>query len=132
MTAPVRDKLEQQLMGRFENLRQFHPDRREIVDVEEAAVIDFLRRHAPEGEPVRLLVQQLVERIEAARIAGRAVDLRQRLLDRLLHLRRFLQRRSSRRLMISFSRARSAIRSGSVSVRFGKYSSAVRMLWNSA
>src|SRR5204862_124965 len=40
------------------------------------------------------------------------------------------QRRSKRFLMISFSRARSLIRSGSVSVRRGKYSSAVRMLCN--
>ena len=34
-------------------------------------------------------VEQFIERIEAARVAGLPVDLRERFLDRLLHLRRF-------------------------------------------
>ena len=46
----------------------------EVVDVEEAPVVDVVRREAPEREPVGLSGQQLVERVEAARIAGRAVD----------------------------------------------------------
>ena len=58
-------------MRRLENLRQLHPDRGEIVDVEEAPVIDFLRRHSPEREPISLVVQQRIERIETARIARR-------------------------------------------------------------
>ena len=90
VTAPLADQLEEQPMRRVENLRQFHPDRGEIVDVEETPVIDFLRRHPPESEPVGLIVQELIERVETARIARRAVDLRDRFLDRLLHLRRFL------------------------------------------
>ena len=70
-------------MRRVENFRQFHPDRGQIVDVEETPVIDFLRRHPPESEPIGLIVQQRIERIEAARIARRAIDLRDGLLDRL-------------------------------------------------
>ena len=45
-------------MGRIENFRQFHPDRGQIVHVEETPVIDFLRRHPPEGEPICLIVQE--------------------------------------------------------------------------
>ena len=56
-------------MRRVENLRQFHPDGGEIVDVEEAPVVDFLRRDPPEGEAIGLIVQQRIERIETARIA---------------------------------------------------------------
>ena len=77
-------------MRGIKDLRQFHPDRGEIVDVEEAAVIDLLRRDAPEGKAISLIIHQLIERIEAARVARRAVDLGDRSLDRLQHLRRFL------------------------------------------
>ena len=63
----VADEFEQQAVRRVENLRQFHPDRGQIVDVKKAAVIDFFRRHAPEGEPIGLIVQQSIEPIETAR-----------------------------------------------------------------
>ena len=85
-----RDQLEQQPMRRIKDLRQFHPDRGQIVDVEETAVVDFLRRHPPESEAIRLIVQQRIERVEATGIARRAIDLGESLLDRLLHQRRFL------------------------------------------
>ena len=65
------DQLEQQFMRRVEHLRQFHPDRGEIVHVEEAPVVDLLGRDAPEGETIRLIVQELIERIEAPRLARR-------------------------------------------------------------
>ena len=77
-------------MGRVEHLRQFHPDRRQIVHVEEPPVIDFFRRDPPEREPIRLIVQERIERIETARIAGFAVDLFDCLDDRRLDLQRFL------------------------------------------
>ena len=57
----LRDQLQQEPVGSIEDLRQFHPDRREIVHVEEAPVIDLLGRHAPEGEAIRLIVQQSIE-----------------------------------------------------------------------
>ena len=87
---PGPNQLEQEPVRFLEDLRQLHPNRGQIVDIEKAAVIDLLRRHAPEREPIRLIVEQRVERIEAARIARRAVDFRERLRDRRLHLRRFL------------------------------------------
>ena len=86
--APTNSK--HKLMRGVEDLGQFHANGGEVVDIEEAPVVDFLRGHAPEGEAIGLIVQQFVERIEAAPVAGRAVDLRERGLDSLLHLRRFL------------------------------------------
>src|SRR5438105_15312966 len=84
------DKIDNQLVRRVENLRQFHPDRRQIVYVKEAAIINFLRGHAPKGEPVRLRIQKFIQFIEAAGIAWPTIDLSERLFDGLLHLRRFL------------------------------------------
>ena len=69
VTAPVRDQFEEKLVRRLENLRHFHPDRGQVVDVEEAPVVDLLRGHPPEGEPIGLLVEQRVKRVEAARVA---------------------------------------------------------------
>src|SRR5713226_8990263 len=48
------------------------------------------RGHAPKSEPIRLRVQELIQFIEAARIAWPAIDLSERLFDRLLYLRRLL------------------------------------------
>ena len=84
------DKLEQQPMRRIEDLGQFHPDRGEIVHVEETPIVDLLRSHAPECETIRLIVEQQIERIETSRLTWRAVDLRHGLGDRGLHLRRVL------------------------------------------
>ena len=86
----VPDQFEEQLVGRVEDFRQLHSDRGQIVHVEEAPVINFFRRDAPEGEPIRLIVQERIERIKTARVAGGAIDLRDRLHDRGLDLRRFL------------------------------------------
>ena len=50
--------------------------RHEIVDVEEAPVVDFARRPAPIHEPVRLRVQQLLHPLRSAlpfRPPGRGV-----------------------------------------------------------
>ena len=49
-------EFEEQAVGRVEDFGQFDPDGSEIVHVEKAAVIDFLRRDPPEGEPIRLRV----------------------------------------------------------------------------
>ena len=114
------DQLEEQPMRLVKNLRQLHPDGREIVHVEKAPVIDLLRRDPPEREAIRLIAEECIERIETARIARRPVDDREGFFDRFLHRGASWQRRSSRRLITSFSRARSAMRSGSVSVRRGK------------
>ena len=46
------DQLEQKFVGGIENLQQLHPDGGQIVDVEEAPIIDLLRRYLPEGQAV--------------------------------------------------------------------------------
>src|SRR5207244_2215949 len=56
-----------------EYLGQFHADGREVVDVEEPPVVDFLGRHAPERWAVRLRVDERVEPVERPRVARRAV-----------------------------------------------------------
>ncbi len=75
-------------MRRFKNFRQFHSNRRQIVDIKKPAVINFFSRHPPKGQPVGLRVEQLIERVKAARVARFSIDLPQRFFDRLLHLRR--------------------------------------------
>ena len=126
------DQLEQEPMRVVENLRQFHPDRGQIVDVEETPVIDFLRRHPPESEAISLVGEQGIERVEAARVARGAVDDGEGFFDRFLHRRRFLAAALQPALDdFLFPRPlRDPLRI--VSVRRGRYSSAVRMLCNSA
>ena len=62
VTAPRAHQLEREAVHLVEHHRVFHPQRGELVDVEEAPVVDLLRRDAPVGEPVRLHVEQPVER----------------------------------------------------------------------
>ena len=57
-----------------EDLGQLHADGRQLVDVEEAAVVDFLGGDPPEGQPVGLPLDQAVQQVETARVAGRAVE----------------------------------------------------------
>ena len=77
-------------MRRIEDLRQLHPNRRQIIDIKKSPIINFLGGDAPECESIRLRVQQLIERVETAWIAGLAINGRKRPFDAALHLRRFL------------------------------------------
>ena len=45
----VADQFEQQRMHRLKHLGIFYPNGGKLVDIEEAAVIDFVRRDLPEG-----------------------------------------------------------------------------------
>ena len=63
------DQPEDERMGRLKDLRVLHADGAQAVDVEEPAVIDLLSGHAPVREAVDLLVHELVQEIEALRIA---------------------------------------------------------------
>ena len=76
-------------MNSVEYLGKLNPDRCQIINIKKAAVINFLRGDPPKCDPVRLRIEQLIEGIEAARVARFAVDPRQCLFDRLLYLRRF-------------------------------------------
>ena len=53
---------QQQRVAGVEHRLVLHPDRGQGVDVEEPAVVQLLVAHLPVGQPVPLLVQQLVER----------------------------------------------------------------------
>ena len=56
-------------MRRLKHLRILSPDSDEFGNIEEAPVVDALARSPPESELVRLLVQEIVQGVEAGRIA---------------------------------------------------------------
>ena len=58
----------------FEDVGLFDADGGQLVDVEEAAIIDLLGRHAPEGRAIRLGGDQRVEQVEATRVANHAIE----------------------------------------------------------
>ena len=66
-----------------EDHRVLHPQRCELVDVEEAAVVDLFGCDTPVRQPVRLRVEKGVERVEASRHSGRTVDARDSAVDDL-------------------------------------------------
>src|SRR3989441_10588816 len=68
-------------MGGLEDRRLFHAQRRQLVDVEEAAIVDVVGRHAPRREAKDLRREQFVQRIEARRIARATVELLHLLFD---------------------------------------------------
>ena len=65
--------IEDQLVSGLKNLGILSTNRHKVAHVEEAPVVDPLTRNFPVRELVRLTGDQLVEQIEAGRIAGRAV-----------------------------------------------------------
>ena len=71
---PFADQPEEQLVGGGEDFRNFLPDRGQLVDREEAAVVDLFGRDPPERQPERLSLDQLVERIERPWIPRRPVQ----------------------------------------------------------
>ena len=98
------DQLEGEPVRAVEHARLVHAQRREVVDVEEAPVVDLVDRYAPVRQSIRLRVEQRVESIEAARIARRAVEPRDvaSMCCWISGLRS--SRRTSRRLCASLSR----------------------------
>ena len=61
VARPAPNELEHEAVHLLEDRRILHAQRRELVDVEEAPVVDLLGRDAPVREAVRLLVEQPVE-----------------------------------------------------------------------
>ncbi len=55
------DEIEHQPVRRVEHLGALHAQRGQLVDVEEAAVVDLVGGDAPVGQPVGLLLDQFVE-----------------------------------------------------------------------
>ena len=67
-------QIENQLMHRRKYFGIFHANSRQIVDVEEAPVVDLIHRNAPEAEAIGFALQQPLETIETARLPAPAVD----------------------------------------------------------
>ena len=65
--APRRDQIEYVRVHPLENVAVLHPDGGELVDVEEAPVVDLFGRNAPVRRSVGLRRQQPVEAVEAVR-----------------------------------------------------------------
>ena len=63
-------QLEGLVVDRFQHLRLLDADRGQVVDVEEATVVDLLGGDAPEAQAVGLIGQQRLQPIEAARFAA--------------------------------------------------------------
>jgi hypothetical protein len=70
-SAP-RDQREDQPVRLGEQLGLLDTQRGEVVDIEEAAIVDLVRGDAPIGEPVGLSVEQPVARPKTRRSAGSA------------------------------------------------------------
>ena len=79
------DEREDEAVHLVEDRRIFHAQRRQLVHVEEPAVVDLLGRHAPVREAIRLRVQQAVERVEAPRLPVRPVEPPDAAVDELAH-----------------------------------------------
>ena len=67
-------QLEHQAVTFREDLGRLHADGRQLVDVEEAAVIDLIVGGLPVREAIDLGVQQLVEVVVTVRVSGRPVE----------------------------------------------------------
>ena len=107
------EQLEEQPVGLGEDLRLLHVDRRQLVDVEEAAVVDLLRGHAPVRHAVGLLLEEPVEGVEAARLAGPPVDALTLAASAPAH-RPVADQRRQRRLISLLAAALDALRAGLV------------------
>ena len=80
--AALAHEAEDRLVRAGEDLGFLDAQPGEAVDVEEAAIVDVARRDAPMGEPVGLRLEDAMQRPEALRDAGGAVDEVDGALDR--------------------------------------------------
>jgi hypothetical protein len=70
---PVAQQPGEQPVRRVEDFAIFDPQAGQRVDVEEPPVVDLVRCRPPIRQAVGLLLEQIVQRVEAPRIAGRPV-----------------------------------------------------------
>ena len=71
------DELEHLAMHALKHFGHLDANRGQLVDVEEAAVVDFVGRDPPIAKTVRLLVEKRLESIEAGWLAAAAVEFMQ-------------------------------------------------------
>src|SRR5690606_29968578 len=72
---------------RFEDRARLDADRRQTVDVEEAAIVDLVGCHAPEAQAIALFAQKLLEAVKRARLSNRAVEIIDRFGESFCNLR---------------------------------------------
>ena len=90
---PLTNQGQHEFVRSFENIGVFDTDCGQVIDVEEAAIVDFVSRDVPEAQPIRLGVQELLQTIEAMRLALDPVEVRDRRSNGSAHGRtRFHQR----------------------------------------
>ena len=74
-------KPEHQTVGRLENVLAFHAEGGEVVDVKEPPVVDLIGSDPPVGQPVALVLQEVVQEVEASGFSRLAVEDRDVLFD---------------------------------------------------
>ncbi len=79
--VPLAHQVENQRMHSGEDFGIFDADGRQIVDVEEAPVVDLIHRDAPEAEAIGFALEQPLQAVEAAGLAAASVDFSQRVID---------------------------------------------------
>ena len=62
LNLALRNELQQAAVRCFEHCIVLRAKTREVVDVEKSAIVDLVRRHAPIREPVRLALEEPVQR----------------------------------------------------------------------
>ena len=78
-------QLERLVVDGIQHVGQLDADGGQVVDVEEAAVVDLLGGDAPEAQAVGLIGEQRLQAVEAARVPLVAVDRREAALQRVAH-----------------------------------------------
>ena len=80
-------KVQHQTVRLLKNLQFFHPEACQFIDVKKAAVIYFICCNPPEGKPVWLIFQQIMEQVMALRFAGFTVEEKHVFLNKLFNIR---------------------------------------------
>ena len=62
-------QFERDAMNDGEHFRALHPDCGQVVDVEKAAIVDFVGSDAPKAQAIGLVIQDFLQGVEAVRIA---------------------------------------------------------------
>ena len=100
----VANQLPEEPMGRVEHLLVLDAQSRERVDVEEAPVVDLVRRRPPVRQAVGLRLEQLVQPVEAGGASRRAVEPADRGVDAVPDRRRLVGQPREPCRATSFSR----------------------------
>ncbi len=81
MNLALGDKLENQTVRGFKYFRAAHAQTRQLVHIEKSPVINIVRRHPPARQMKGLRFNQFMQRIEARRDPGPAIDFTHDVLD---------------------------------------------------